>query len=127
MDLLAGDNDVRVSHPFMDPGVLAALARFGGRSGFGDRAIAMRRLFGELLPAEILSRSDKADFTGAVWNEGAREFATAWRGGLASEIVDENGLRLAWATPDARAGLLLQAAWLVSVDGKLEHQANCSL
>jgi hypothetical protein len=29
--------------------------------------------------------------------------------------------------PDARAGLLLQAAWLVSVDGKLEHQVNCSL
>jgi Asparagine synthase len=128
MDLLAGDHDVRVSHPLMDPGVLAALARFGGRSGFGDRAIAMRRLFGEFLPAEILSREDKADFTSAVWNEGTREFATAWQGGgLASEIVDEDGLRLAWATPDARAGLLLQAAWLLSVDGKLERQANCSL
>ena len=128
MDLLAADHDVRVSHPFMDPGVLAALARFGGRSGFGDRAIAMRSLFGGFLPERVLLRSDKADFTGAVWNQKTREFATAWEGGgLSSEIVDEEALKPAWAVPDARAGLLLQAAWLVSVDGQLEHQANCSL
>jgi asparagine synthetase B (glutamine-hydrolysing) len=126
LELLAADYRVKISHPFLDARFLAAVARAGGRSGFGDRTRAMRMLFGELLPPALITRSDKADFTTAVWNESSREFASGWAGGgLPDRLIDEAGLRQAWARPDARSGLLLQAAWLWSVDGKLEHLVNC--
>jgi asparagine synthase (glutamine-hydrolysing) len=117
---------VKIFHPFLDPRFLASVAEAGGRSGFGDRTRAMRRLFGELLPKDIITRSDKADFTNAVWNESSREFASQWPGGVfPNGLIDESGLRRAWAEPDARSGLLLQAAWLASISGKLEHGVNC--
>lgn len=127
LDLVARDYDVEVFHPFLEPRFLAAIAQSGGWSGFGDRTRAMQRLFGGLLPPALISRSDKADFTAAIWNGQTRAFMSGWQGrppnGL---LVDEAGLRSAWAEPDARSGLLLQAAWLSSVEGKLEHLANCS-
>jgi asparagine synthetase B (glutamine-hydrolysing) len=126
LQLLADDCQVKIFHPFLDPCFLATVARAGKRSGFGDRTRAMRMLFGELLPPAVVSRSDKADFTTTIWNQPTREFASRWEGGgLPDRLVDEAGLRRAWARPDARSGLLLQAAWLTSVTGKLEHLVNC--
>jgi asparagine synthetase B (glutamine-hydrolysing) len=126
LQLLADDHQVEISHPFLDPRFLASIARAGKRSGFGDRTCAMRMLFGELLPAALISRSDKADFTATIWNETSREFASRWAGrGLPSRLVEAPALRRAWATLNMRTALLLQAAWLWSVDGKLEHLVNC--
>jgi hypothetical protein len=126
LDLLACDYGVQVFHPFLESRFLATVARAGGRSGFGDRTRAIRTLFGELLPPALTSRTSKADFTPSIWNQQSREFISGWRGGLPNGLVDEAGLRRAWARPDARSGLLLQAAWLLSVEGKLEHLVNCS-
>jgi asparagine synthetase B (glutamine-hydrolysing) len=126
LELLADDHQVKISHPFLDPRFLATVARAGGRSGFGDRTRAMRELFDGLLPEAVLARTDKADFTAAIWNESTREFISGWPGGgLPDSLIDESGLRRAWAEPNARTALLLQAAWLWSVDGKLEHLVNC--
>jgi asparagine synthetase B (glutamine-hydrolysing) len=126
LQFLADDHQVKIYHPFLDLRFLATVARAGGRSGFGDRTRAMRELFDGLLPEAVLVRADKADFTAAVWNESTRKFISRWPGGgLPDSLVDEAGLRRAWAEPDARTALLLQAAWLWSVDGKLEHLVNC--
>jgi asparagine synthase (glutamine-hydrolysing) len=51
-----------VIHPFLDARFLGAVARAGGRVGFGERTRAMRSLFGEPLPAALLERSTKASF-----------------------------------------------------------------
>ena len=77
----------------------------------------MRTLFGGLLPEAVLSRTDKADFTAAVWTEETRALAERCRDGLAPEIaalVDGEALAEQWrsARPDFRSSTLLQAGWL---------------
>ncbi|MEA2828066.1 MAG: hypothetical protein QOG43_2505 [Actinomycetota bacterium] len=112
---MAAGEGTRVVHPFMEPSVLAAFAGDGGMVGFVSRDEAMRTLFGDLLPEDVLTRSSKAMFDGAFWNRHCREFASAWDGsGVDLDIVDPNALAATWATdpPDARSYLLLQSAWL---------------
>jgi asparagine synthase (glutamine-hydrolysing) len=121
MALLADDMSARMIHPFLESNFLAALARAGGWSGFGDRTATMKVLFGELLPREVFERSDsdKADFTAVYWTERSKEFAAQWTGvGVPLDIVDPEALRATWTSelPDARSGLLLQAAWLATSD-----------
>lgn len=115
--LLAARHDVRAVHPLADRGFLAALARDGGRAGYGDRTSALRRLFGDLLPDDVLARHSKAEFGGAMWGEQAREFATRWDGtGVDHDLVEPDALRSAWAqtNPPLAAATLLQGAWLAS-------------
>ena len=50
LELLAADAGVRAIAPILDPGFVAALARAGGRSGYGDRTVTMRAVFGGLVP-----------------------------------------------------------------------------
>jgi hypothetical protein len=132
-DLFAKDCGAQFVHPFVDPGFLTALSRYGGWAGFGDRTSAMRTFFGDLLPPEVLSRTDKADFTRTHWNEHSRAFAASWTGrGLPDELIDTDVLRRNWQagpsdSPDMRAALLFQTAWLAeSANGK-PKQFNCRL
>jgi asparagine synthase (glutamine-hydrolysing) len=129
--LLARDAGTAVMHPLLDPTFLAALSRAGGRSGVGDRTRAMHQLFGGLLPAEVLSRSDKADFTRGYFGPETRQFAASWSGqGLPTDLVDPDALRDTWRSemPDMRSSLLVQAAWLAtSAGGDLDHSFNCRL
>jgi asparagine synthase (glutamine-hydrolysing) len=129
--LLAQDAGTSVVHPLLDAKFLAALAKVGGRSGFGTRTRAMHQLFGGLLPPEVLSRTDKADFTFGYWGEESRRFAAEWNGeGLPAELVDVDALRTLWKSgvPDMRSALLLQAAWLATSGAiDAEKSFNCRL
>jgi asparagine synthase (glutamine-hydrolysing) len=113
--LLAADAGVQIAHPFFDPGFAASVARLPRAAQFGDRTTAMRRLFGSLLPDEVLARTTKSGFDQAFWGEPSRAFAADWDGeGVNPELVDADALRREWALPDPdpRSFLLLQAAWL---------------
>lgn len=114
---LVTDEDVEVVNPFVQPGVLVEMALAVGRQGYPSRTHAMRELFGSLLPDELISRETKAGFTRPIWGPSVRAFAREWDGqGIDRELVDAEALRAQWLAdkPDARAGLLLQNAWLAS-------------
>ncbi|MGN6557516.1 MAG: asparagine synthase-related protein [Solirubrobacterales bacterium] len=112
---LAAENDVLAVHPLMEEGFLAALARAGGRRGFGGRRGAMRALFGDLLPPEVIDRTTKAaTFTQLCWGPHSRAFVAEWDGRGAGPLVDPERLRAVWRdpAPDERSALLLQSVWL---------------
>ncbi len=107
--------DARLVHPFADPGFLAALARAGGRTGFGGRSASMITLAGDLLPDAILTRSHRPDLGPLLWRERARHFGQTWAGnGVDEGLVDAEALKAAWAAGDLRSVWSLQAAWLAS-------------
>jgi hypothetical protein len=113
--LVAEDANVNVVNPLIDPAVLAALADAGGPTGFPSREAAMRAVFGDLLPDEVLDRPTKAAFSTPFWGPATRAFAAGWDGtGVEPEHVDVQALRREWAAPhpDFRTALLLHAAWL---------------
>jgi asparagine synthase (glutamine-hydrolysing) len=115
--VLARRHAVEVVHPLLDPGFLATLAARGGASGYGARVAAVRRLFGDLLPAELIGRGTKGEFGAAMWGERARAFAEDWDGrGLDDELIDPDALRRAWraANPPLAAATVIQAAWLAT-------------
>jgi asparagine synthetase B (glutamine-hydrolysing) len=115
LSLLAADAGTALVHPLLDPGFLAAIARAGGRLGFGDRTAAMRALFGELLPEAVLLRPTKARYSEALWGRGTRAFADEWSGsGVDGELVDPVALRAEWRGPNPHedSAMLLHAAWL---------------
>jgi asparagine synthetase B (glutamine-hydrolysing) len=114
---MAAPRDVLVVNPFLDPGVLAELRAAGGATGFPGRTGAMRALFGDLLPEELIARRGKAAFNDAVWGPAVRDFASGWGGeGVDERDVDVAELRRHWlsARPDFGTALLLHAAWLAS-------------
>ncbi|CAB4934188.1 unannotated protein [freshwater metagenome] len=114
--------DVVTLHPLLDRGVLAALARAGGRRGLGDRAAIMGLLAGDDLDPQVVTRSSKAHFLSAYLRERSREFARQWDGtSFHPELVDPEVLRAAWLAriPRGSAALALQAAWL-ACDGSAE-------
>jgi asparagine synthetase B (glutamine-hydrolysing) len=113
--LLASDDDVQMSHPFLDRGFANALARMPRDERFASRTAAMHALFGTLLPTEILERSSKTEFDEAFWGKPSRAFAAAWDGkGVDGELVDAEALAVEWASPepDPRSFLLAQSVWL---------------
>jgi asparagine synthase (glutamine-hydrolysing) len=119
LEVLAEESDATVVHPLVDPGFLAALAKAGGRIGFGSRTAAMHAVFGgePLLPDALLSRERKAVFHLAYTRRPTREFAKRFDGtGLDSDLVDAERLRAEWLSPvpNFASALALQAAWLAS-------------
>ena len=115
--LLAAEHDVVDCKPLLDPAVVAAVGRAGGRLGFPGRDTAMTAMFGELLPAEVLRRRSKARFNRSAFHRHSRAFARSWDGGgVDDELVDTEALRRAWAEdePNALSFALLQSAWLAS-------------
>jgi asparagine synthase (glutamine-hydrolysing) len=113
--LLADDFSARIVHPFTDPAFSAALARLPKPRRYPDRTAAMRLLFGDLLPDDVLARTTKSTFDEAFWSGWSRALATDWTGaGADPELVDIEALRTEWSTadPDPRSFTLVQAAWL---------------
>jgi len=121
--LIAADRDAIAIHPFMEPGPMAAFAQMFGPGGIGDRSTAMRALFADLLPPELLERPRKAHFADAYCTQRLRDFAAGWSGGgVDRAIVDEARLREMWQRAARanvphpsdlfKAPMLLQAAWL---------------
>lgn len=115
--LLAAPRDVLALNPFMDDGVLAALAAAGGPAGFPDRTAAMRRIFGGLLPEQVLARRGKAVFSAALWGPDMQAFARDWDGtGVDPALVDAAALQRLWTSgrPPFQTTMLLHAAWLAA-------------
>jgi asparagine synthetase B (glutamine-hydrolysing) len=114
---LALDAGTRLVHPFLDLRFLGAIARHGSRPRQATRATVLNALVEGLVPKAVLARTEKADFTRALWGDEAREFAATWNGeGLPGELVDAGRLRQMWAAdpPDFRSATALQAAWLAA-------------
>ncbi|HEX7254742.1 MAG TPA: asparagine synthase-related protein [Gaiellaceae bacterium] len=113
---LACDLRVEVHHPFVDACFSAAIAALPAEDRFLNRTQAMRSLFGDLLPEELLSRRTKSAFDEAFWSTHSRAFAAGWDGrGVDEELIDPVALKRLWdgPAPDARTFLLLQSLWLV--------------
>ena len=122
-DLVAREFDVVVHHPLLAPPFLAALAVEGGRWGYAGRTHAMRELFDDLLPDDVLARTTKASFGAVRWGEPEREFARTWDGGgVPRDLVDVDALRAEWLSerPAGASALLLHAAWMHANDVPLE-------
>jgi asparagine synthetase B (glutamine-hydrolysing) len=117
MNLLAADYGVRMAHPLVASGVVAALARYGRSLGLHwlSRTEMLRLLAGDLLPEAVISRTAKAAFNSVAVDVHAREFVARWDGsGLDDTLVDIDALRDQWLSPSPHAGslALLQAARL---------------
>ena len=112
---LAQASGQKILVPLLDPGFVGALARGGGRYGWGTRTATMNALGRDLLPADVVGRRTKAYFNRVFFAEESRAFAAAWSGrGLDETMVDPEMLRREWLSdvPDIRTALLLQSAWL---------------
>jgi asparagine synthase len=122
LGVLADDAGAAIAHPLLDLEFGAAVTACAGRRGFADRGTAMRTLFGNVLPSELLSRTTKACFDSAFWTERSRRWVASWDGeGLDGAVVDHDALRAEWSRPqpDAHTYLLLQAL-LLEVHGSTE-------
>ena len=114
-EILAADHDVRRLDPFGDPRFIAAYGAFGGRLGLPSRTVAMRRLFGDLLPNEIVTRRGKAHFNSSRIRENTRAFINSWSGaGVDPDLVDPEILHRYWKADvvHVQTFFLLQHAWL---------------
>jgi asparagine synthase (glutamine-hydrolysing) len=123
IDDLGAEIDVRVSHPFADACFVAALTAEFGPSGFASRELALRQLFGDVLPDRLPGRITKASFNSVLWNRHAQAFlaelsAESLEDALyelgVQDLVDPEALRAHWREPRPQANsfLLLQGAWL---------------
>ena len=115
MDVLASGAGAQIVHPFLDEGVVAAVAGHFGAAGPSDRSFALTVLFGDVLPQAVLSRRSKAYFDEAFISDHTREFVSGWSGaGVDPTLVVSERLAEQWRSdhPDPRSLLLLQAAWL---------------
>jgi asparagine synthase (glutamine-hydrolysing) len=111
------EHDVAHVDPYLEPRFLAAFARMVRPYGLATRTDAMRALFSDLLPDDILSRTSKALFNRGFLTDVGRSFARTWDGGgIDSEMVDVEALRSAWLSewPPSNSFGLLQTAWLHS-------------
>ena len=118
--VIAEERGCSLFEPFGAPGFVSALARHGGRFGRLGRAAVVRLLAGNLLPAALPGRTDKASFNRSRFGPATRAFAARWDGsGVDHDLVDPEALRAAWLSdhPSANTALLLQEAWLAD-DGE---------
>jgi asparagine synthase (glutamine-hydrolysing) len=120
MDLHAAPHDVRAHAPLLDRCFLAALGAAGGRLGIGDRTAVTALLAGDLLPAALIERKTKAEFSESYFGPHTRRFAQEWdgRSGIDAEVVDGQALRAMWLSdhPHGLSAALLQSAWLAAHD-----------
>lgn len=125
MQRIADGFDVMVRHPLLDLPFLHALAASGGTLGPMTRAAAMRQLFADVVPPDVLKRTSKARFNATLVGEASRAFAVGWcGGGVDTSLVDEERLRQEWLgpLPHASSLALLQAAWIAAQGWSLEGQ-----
>jgi asparagine synthetase B (glutamine-hydrolysing) len=111
---------VRYRAPLLDFSFMAKLVNAIPDARFVDRRLLVRHYFSEYLPASVLNRTSKANFTPAVFGPESRAFANRWDGtGLPLELVRAGELRRIWTTGHAAgSSLLLQQAWLATEGGQ---------
>jgi asparagine synthetase B (glutamine-hydrolysing) len=117
MTALASEAGTSLYAPFLDPRFVRAVAGAFGLLGPPSRTVAMRALFGHLLPEALVTRRTKAVFTLPAWGAQTRQFLSSWRGtGLDDSLVNVEALRRHWERPrpSAMTFCLLQKAWLES-------------
>jgi hypothetical protein len=116
MEVLARDAGATLGSPFLDPVFLSSLAAAGGSCGWGNRRATMDALFGDLLPASVIGRRSKAEFSEPLYATATRDFAEQWNGdaGPASGLVLPEVLRELWRSPQPHgmSAMLLQASWI---------------
>jgi asparagine synthetase B (glutamine-hydrolysing) len=116
--LLGSDHGAAVHSPFLAPSYFAALARAGGRWGWGDRTETMRALFADVVPEALISRRGKAEFSEPMFSNHTQNFARSWDGQSGNDLglVDADTIRRVWtaARPHSGSAMALQAAWLAS-------------
>ena len=123
LERTANDNDVLLVHPLLSVRLWAQVAHAAMPLGFVGRSDGMRRLFGDLLPDDICTRTSKALFDDAFWTARTRDCVPSLRGaGVPDEWVDQAALAEHWQQerPLANSFTLLQAGWLASQQG-VEH------
>lgn len=127
---LTDDYDVAIETPYGSREFLGALARAGGRLGWGGAEEFRQHFDSRILPAfepsqrpqpEGQQRSDAGAGPPAdpgpdpMWGPAARAFAESWNGeGLDPELVDGERLREAWLQNNHQGALLLHSAWLAT-------------
>lgn len=116
LDQLAQHHGARIAHPLIDPLVLAAVARSGGRHGFGTRAQGLEAAFGALLPRALRTRRGKAHFDGVLTREASRDLIARWDGTGLGALVDPQGLQEIW-----REGVPMRTALLLQQLATGEH------
>jgi hypothetical protein len=118
MDVLAGEHDVQLRHPFVSPRFVSVYARAGGIRGYAGRTEVMRMLFAGILPDEINTRPTKAVFGQPHWTHYSQDFARSWNGeGVNPDLVDVDVLRRLWGDTEPPPGptlILLKQAWMAS-------------
>ncbi|MGD9793299.1 MAG: asparagine synthase-related protein [Acidimicrobiia bacterium] len=113
MSRLADSRGVELVHPLLEDEFVTALTRQLPVRWFTSRSTLIGHLWPGLLPAEVLYRTSKGEFTDAYFGSACREFAARWTGdSLASPYIDNERLRASWLGdqpwPSAH---LLQVAW----------------
>ncbi len=110
LDAIAADHGARCLHPLLEPSVLAAIARAGGRPGFASRRETLTACFAELLPAAVAGRRTKATFGEVFERAPTRQFVDGWDGtGVDDRLVNAAALRTVWSEGvPMRSALLLQ-------------------
>lgn len=119
--LVAAERGAALLHPFLQPEFVDAFAAMGGRLGLLNRREALEVLCGDLLPAELMSRTSKAVFNGPSFGPDSRAFIGSWNGGgLPDDLVDPELVLAEWSKPMPHAGtmLLLQQAWWSTLPGE---------
>lgn len=117
--VLTQETEVTAVPFFESPTFITSLAMERSIAGPGDRTEIMSWLFGDLLPAAILQRSDKALLMRPQWGRPSKDFTSRWDGeGVDPSIVDVEDLKRLWHSgiPVGITALLLQDAFLRSTD-----------
>ena len=122
LDRAADQAGSRVAHPFGEPTFVTALERQAGAVGYGKRSEAMRALFADVLPSDLMGRPTKATFNEALWTRHTDQYArsldaaaitpTLERLGVL-DVVDPERLVSHWhgARPRPNSYMLLQECW----------------
>lgn len=83
----ANESGIKLGAPFLEPRVVAALARRWGRAYPRSRAEGLRDLVGDLLPDQILERRSKGDYTAAFLGPQSLAWLESWDGTDVDESV----------------------------------------
>ena len=125
LELLGSDEDVLVIAPFAEADVVAGFANERESYSLSSREDAMCQLFGDLLPAEVLRRRSKADFSRLNSGPRTAEFVQGWEPkSVDPALVEPGALRDVWTDDvflDLRSIGLLKQEWLAhNRDGRAQ-------
>ncbi|MGD9704728.1 MAG: asparagine synthase-related protein [Acidimicrobiia bacterium] len=111
---------VTLHSPLLHPDFVAVLAATVPRSRWINRSELIARYFTSLLPAEIIERRSKAEFSDAYFAAHTRRFGRVWDGRGVPDRVDARWLKEHWSSADRIHGgstILLQRAALTAASG----------